>query len=96
MLRKESGIKWTIEAKQSFSYINQALTKSLVLISPNFSKDFLVFSFASKHNIEGVLLQRNEQNMEQPISFCRKALRDSELKYNVIEKHEYALVKTLK
>ena len=34
--------------------------------------------------------------MEQPIAFFSRVLRDSELKYNVIEKQAYALVKTLK
>ena len=72
------------------------MTKAPVLISPSFTKDFLFFSFALEHNIAGVLLQKNLQNMEQPIAFFSGALRDSELKYNVIEKQAYALVKTLK
>ena len=37
----------------------------------------------------------NLQNMEQPIAFFSRVLRESELKYNVIEKQAYALVKTL-
>ena len=82
--------------KDSFIEIKHALTKAFVLISPNFAKEFLVFSFASEHTIARVLLQRNTQNMEQPIAFFSKVLRDSMLKYNVIEKQAYALVKTLK
>ena len=34
--------------------------------------------------------------MEQPIAFFNRVLRDFELKYNVMEKQAYALVKTLK
>ena len=34
--------------------------------------------------------------MENPISFFSRELRDLELKYNVMEKQAYALVKTLK
>lgn len=56
MLRKDNDIKWTVEAKQYFVDIKKALTKSPVLISPNFTKDFLIFSFASEHTIAGVLL----------------------------------------
>ena len=77
MLRKENGIKWNSEAKPSFSYIKQALTKAHVLISREFSKDFLVFSFESEHTIACVLLQKNEQKVEQPISFFSRDLRDS-------------------
>ena len=34
--------------------------------------------------------------MEQPIAFFSKSLRDFELKYSILEKHAYALVKDLK
>ena len=56
MLRKDNGIKWMTEAKQSSVDIKKALTESLVLISPNFTKEFMIFSFASEHTIVGVLL----------------------------------------
>ena len=34
--------------------------------------------------------------MEQPIAFFSKMLRDGELKYDIMEKNKYALVKALK
>jgi hypothetical protein len=43
-----------------------------------------------------VLLEKNEKNMEQPITFMRKALRDLELKLSIMEKQAYGLVKYLK
>ena len=64
MVKKEQGIKWTLEAKTSFELVKQALTKTLVLISPDFSKDFYIFSFASEHTIAAVLLQKNPQGQE--------------------------------
>jgi hypothetical protein len=56
----------------------------------------MIFSFASEHTIAGVLLQKNDQNLEQPIAFYSRALRDSTLNYNIMEKQAYALVKALK
>jgi hypothetical protein len=56
----------------------------------------MIFSFASEDTIVVFLLQNNEQGYEQPISFFNKTLRDSELKYDIMEKHAYALVKSLK
>ena len=41
-------------------------------------------------------MQRNVEGYEQPISFYNRALRDVELKYNLIDKQAYALVKALK
>jgi hypothetical protein len=96
MLKKDNNFKWSVEAKKSFADIKKALTEAHVLVSPNFSKEFIIFSFSSEHTIAGVLLQKNEQNLEQPISFYRKALRYSTLKYDIMEKQAYALVKALK
>lgn len=56
MLRKDNGIKWTAKSKQSFSDIKKAMTKALVLVSLYFTKDFLIFCFASEHIVVGVLL----------------------------------------
>lgn len=86
MLKKDSTIKWTVEAKKSFEDIKLALTRTPVLTSPKFDRGFILFSFASEHIIVVALLQKNDQGYEQPISFFRKALRDSPLKYNIMEK----------
>lgn len=56
MLIKDSNFKWSVEAKKYFSDIKKALTKAPVLVIPNFSKDFMIFSFASKHTTAGVRL----------------------------------------
>ena len=81
---------------RSFELVKLALTRAPVLISPDLSKDFLIFSFASEHTMVAVLLQKNPEGMEQPISFFSKALRDAPLKYKIMEKQAYALVKALK
>jgi hypothetical protein len=86
ILRKGSEIKWTSEARKSFEDVKVALTKAPVLANPNFEKDFILFSFSLEHTIVGVLLQKNEQNFEKPIAYCINTLRDSPLKYDIMEK----------
>ena len=76
--------------------MKKALTQTPVLISPDFTKDFYIFSFASEHTIVIALLQKNDMGHEQPISFFSRALRDSPLKYNIMEKQVFALIKALK
>jgi hypothetical protein len=56
LLKKDNTFQWSKEAKQSFVNIKQALSEALVLVSPNFDKDFTIFSFSSEHTIAGVLL----------------------------------------
>ena len=96
MLRKGNEVKWTTEPRESFVKIKKALTEAPVLISPDYSKDFLIFSFASCDTVAAVLLQKKDQGQEQPIAFYRRALRDVELWYEIMEKQSYPLVKALK
>jgi hypothetical protein len=58
MLRKGNEVKWTVEPRESFNQIKKALTEAPVLISPDYSKDFLIFSFASFDTVVVVLLQK--------------------------------------
>jgi hypothetical protein len=89
-------VKWTVEFRNCFNQIKRALTEAPVLINPNYSKEFLIFSFASSDTLVVVLLQRNTEGLEQPISFFSRALRDAEMRYDIMEKQAYALVKALK
>jgi len=43
-----------------------------------------------------VLLQKNTNGMEQPISFISRELRDVEVRYDIMDKQSYYLAKALK
>jgi hypothetical protein len=58
MLKKGNEVKWTSEPRESFVQIKRALIEAHVLISTDYSKDFLIFSFASFDTIVAVLLQK--------------------------------------
>ena len=64
MLKKDLEFKWTTEARNSFEKIKKALTEAPVLVSPNFSKYFMTFSFASRDTIAVVLLHKNHEGLE--------------------------------
>ena len=96
MLRKDHEIKWTLDARVAFEDIKKDLTEALVLVSPYFSKYFLICCYALEHTVARVLLQKNDQNVKLPIAFFRKVLRDGELKYDIMENQAYALIKSLK
>ena len=96
MLKKDREVKWTAKAKNSFEKIKTALMEAPVLVSPDFTKEFLTFSFTSEDTLAVVLMQKNKYGLEHPIAFFSKTLRDSELRYNTLEKQAYSLVKALK
>jgi hypothetical protein len=60
MLKKDNEIKWTVEAKASFKRVKKAISEAPVLASPDYTKEFVIFSFASEHTIAAVLLQKKE------------------------------------
>ena len=96
VVKKDAKVRWSLETKQAFEGIISALTQAPVLTSPQFDKDFIIFSFASNHTIVVVLLQKDDQGAKKPIAFFSRALRDALLKYPIMEKQAYALVKAIK
>ena len=64
MLKKGVGVKWTVEAKKYFELVKHSLTRAPVLISPDFSKDFLIFSFAFEHTVAA------EKSRGTGIAYC--------------------------
>jgi hypothetical protein len=64
MLRKENEVKWIVESRESFNQIKKALIEAPILINPDYSKDFLIFSFASFYIVAFILLQKNDAGLE--------------------------------
>jgi hypothetical protein len=96
MLRRGNEVKWTTESQDSFDQIKNSLTKEPIPISPDYSRDFMIFSFSSFDIVAVVLLQKNVEGLEQPISFFSRVLRDAKIKYDIMEEKAYALVKSFK
>jgi len=96
LLKKNVKFMWTDEGRNAFDTIKDGITRSPVLVSSDYTKDFMIFSFASEDTIVGVLLQKNFEGFERPIAFMSRALQNSELKYTIMEKQAYTLVKSLK
>jgi hypothetical protein len=95
-LKKDISFRWDDKALQYFEDIKNSISQAPVLISPDYSRDFMIFSFASQDTIVSVLLQKYVDDHEHPIAFMSKVLRDSELNYSITENQAYALVKSLK
>jgi hypothetical protein len=67
-----------------------------VLINPDYSKEFLIFYVASSDTLVFVFLQKNMEGSEKPISFFSRELKDAKMRYDIIYKKAYSLVKSLK
>ena len=96
MLKKDAEIKWTNQVRNSFEDIKKSIMEAPTLISLDYTKGFYIFSFACYDTVAAVLLQKNDEGLDHPIGFFSRTLRDAELKYDPIEKQDYALIKSLK
>jgi len=56
VLKKGSEIKWTDIARSSFEAIKQAIMEAPTLISPDYTKEFYIFSFASYDTLAAFIL----------------------------------------
>jgi hypothetical protein len=86
MIRKDVKLKWDDERKDSFSNIKTIISRAPVLRSPNFNRDFFLYTFASDQSLAAVLTQKDDDNNEYPVSFMRTNLQGSEINYPVVEK----------
>jgi len=77
MLKKDADIKWDSKARLAFQWVKDTLITTLVLASPKYDREFIVFSFASHETITVVLLQKIDEGYEKPISLFSRALRDA-------------------
>ena len=86
MLKKGSEVKWTNAARKSLEAIKRAIMEAPTLISPDYSKEFHIFSFASCDTLAAVLLHKYDEDLKHPMAFFSKTLRDAELRYDIIAK----------
>ncbi|XP_075500095.1 uncharacterized protein LOC142538678 [Primulina tabacum] len=58
LTRKATKFEWTIECQQAFQTLKNKLTSAPVLVLPCGTKDFVVYTDASKQGLGSVLMQR--------------------------------------
>lgn len=96
MMSEKVVFKWNEEGKRTFEEVKRAIVHAPTLVNPDFSKDFIIYCYASEHTMSRILVQKDEDNEEVPISFMSVPLKKNELKYLQIEKKAYAVVKAIK
>ncbi|KAH9313256.1 hypothetical protein KI387_028291, partial [Taxus chinensis] len=96
MMKHQAIFKWNNEGKVAFEEIKKSIAKAPTLVSPNFNKDFIMYCYASEHTLSDVLVQKSDEDVEAHIAFMSCSLKKHEIKYIQLEKHAYAVVKTIK
>ena len=96
MIKKYNSFSWGDREKQSFIRFREALAEAPALVSPDFKKDFILYTFASDISYAVVLTQKNQQEDEVPISFMSSNLKGAELNYHEVDKQAFVVFKVVK
>ncbi|XP_063334803.1 uncharacterized protein si:ch211-282j22.3 isoform X5 [Pelmatolapia mariae] len=88
--RSPNKITWTEEAKMAFQDLRQSLSKSPVLHSPDFERNFILQTDASERGLGAVLLQ-GPPGERHPVAFISRKLFPREVRYSTIEKEGLAI-----
>ncbi len=86
---------WTHDCQHAFEQLKVALTTAPVLVAPDYTKRFLVFTDASIHATGAILAQEYPDGIH-PIAFYSRKLKPAEVKYPTHEQELLAVVCALK
>jgi ribonuclease HI len=75
LIKKDTQYHWGPTENQAFNAIKKAIIDAPSLMSPDFSQDFTLYTFASDRSYAAVLTQKNSENNEVPIAFMSSAFK---------------------
>ena len=93
MIKKDVVFNWGQTEKESFQKNLEAISEAPSLLSLDFNKDLILYTFASDISYAVVLTQLNQQNNEVPISFMISNFKGVELNYHEVDKQAFAVFK---
>ena len=81
MVKKDDVFKWSYIQKDVFKNIKKDIMEALALIPSDFLKYFCIYTFSTGVSYAAMLTQRNEEDVEIPVSFMSSTFKGVELKY---------------
>ena len=82
MVKKDVPFKWSEEQKNAFIEIQNIIEEAHALMSPDFSKEFILYTFTTDFSYAVVLTQKNHEDAEIPISFMSSTFKRDEINYS--------------
>lgn len=95
-LKKDVMYKWSDEAKKLFQQIKEAIAEAPTLVSPNFGKEFFLYTFASDLSYATIITQKSDYGNNVPISYMSSNHQGEELNYQDVEKQSFTIFKDVK
>ena len=92
LLRKGEAYKWTSECQKAFEILKKKLMEAPILRFPDFKKEFLLYTDASKECLGAILSQQDEEGREYVIAYASRTTSKPEKKYSTTELECLAMV----
>ena len=96
MTKSNHPFIWGEEQQHAFDTLKQALVSAPILVHPDPSKPYTLYTDASNHAIGAILVQKDEQGFEKVIAYLSHKLSGAQLRWPTIEKEAFAVVYALK
>jgi hypothetical protein len=95
LLKKYHSFSWIDDVENAFIGIKKAISSTPVLVKPDFEKEFMIYTNATKEAIYVILMQGDDQSNKNLVDYMSQSLSDDEFKYSFIEKNVFSLVKAV-
>ena len=91
LLKKEAKYEWTNEHEHAFRSLKNRLISPPILRYPDYSREFILTTEASKEGV-GAVLSQGEIGKDHPITFASRSLNKAERNYNTTEREILAIM----
>ena len=92
LTHKNKHFIWEDEHQKAFDVIKKAIHNIKALRLPDINKTFYVETDASNHSLGAVLLQKDENDVLQPVEWLSKSFDQSQTNWSIGEKECYAAI----
>jgi hypothetical protein len=95
LTKKNVKFRWTDECQNAFEKLKQALCEAPVLIHPDPTQPYVLYTDASDLAVGGILVQKKD-GVEKVVAYLSHKLTGAALSWPAIEKEAYAILYSLK
>ena len=91
-LTHKDRLEWGSQAEKAFQDLKMAFTAALILIHPDFTKDFYLETNASDFALRAVLSEMDVDRNLHSIAFYSRKFFVAKIKYEIHDKELFAIV----
>jgi hypothetical protein len=95
LLKKYSECVWDTVANNAFEALKLSVTRALLLLPPDYSRDYFLYLAASEYTIGMVLIQEDDAHDEHVVYYLSRSLTPTEIKYQHVKKLALAVVQAV-